>query len=235
MAADAAQAHARRARPARDRTARAVPRRTATPARRPSRSACRPRRTARCGLREHLRQRPPQVVVAEAEPVHAGVDLEMTARASTPRAAAAASSARAAPGVETVGVRRCVNTPSRSLTLSAPNTRIGTRDAGIAQRHAFFDVRAREHRRAGRLERRADRRRAVAVRVRLDDGDDRRVGVPAPRFARPSRSTQRANRARGWPGSRRGSTRGDRRPDHARPIGQYAGTRRRGSRSACTA
>src|SRR5687768_18587750 len=42
------------------------------------------------------------------------------------RAAAAAWTARAADGVEIVGVRENSKSPSRSLTLSAPNTRIGT-------------------------------------------------------------------------------------------------------------
>ena len=44
---------------------------------------------------------------------------------STRRLAAASSNARAAAGVETVGVRSCSNTPERSLTLSAPKTRMG--------------------------------------------------------------------------------------------------------------
>ncbi len=46
-------------------------------------------------------------------------------RRRTPRAAAAASSAHAAAGDETAGVRPCSNTPPRSLTLIAPKTRIG--------------------------------------------------------------------------------------------------------------
>ena len=46
---------------------------------------------------------------------------------AAPRRAAASPSARAAKGEETVGVSRWVNTPSRSLTLRAPKTRMGAR------------------------------------------------------------------------------------------------------------
>ena len=76
------------------------------------------------------------------------------------RAAAAACSARPAAGLEMVGVRSCSNTPSRSLTLSAPKIRIGARDARLAQLDAFLDVGHRQQRRAGLLERRAPRARA---------------------------------------------------------------------------
>ena len=48
-------------------------------------------------------------------------------RSSVERRIAAACTARAAPGVEIVGVSEKSNRPSRSLTLSAPKTRIGTR------------------------------------------------------------------------------------------------------------
>ena len=47
-------------------------------------------------------------------------------------------------------------------------------DAGLAQPHAFLDVGAGEHRRAGGLERERDASRAVAVRIGLDDGQDAR-------------------------------------------------------------
>ena len=57
---------------------------------------------------EHLRHRPPQVVVPEAEPVHAGIDLQVAAQRDAARRAPRRSSARAAAGVETVGVSRCV-------------------------------------------------------------------------------------------------------------------------------
>ena len=87
-------------------------------------------------------------------------------------AAAAACTARAAPGVEIVGVSRQSNRPSRSLTLSAPNTRMSRAHAGRAQRRALLDVGAGQQIRAGLLERERHLPGAVAVRVRLDDGDD---------------------------------------------------------------
>ena len=45
-------------------------------------------------------------------------------------------------------------------------------NAGSPQDDAFLDIGAREHRRAGLLERGSHLRRAVAVGVRFDDGDD---------------------------------------------------------------
>ena len=117
--------------------------------------------------------------------------------------AAADSSARAAPASRPSASDRCVNTPSRSLTLSAPNTRIGIVMPAVAERHAFLDVRAGQHRRARRLERAADRRRAVTVGVGFDDGDDagRRGCRPASRLRVEQRREWRArlacNRVRG--------------------------------------
>ena len=86
--------------------------------------------------------------------------------------AAAACTARAAPGVEIVGVSRQSNTPSRSLTLKrAEHQNVGA-DAGRAQRRAFLDVGARQQIGAGVFERARHLARAVSVGVRLDDGDD---------------------------------------------------------------
>ena len=53
--------------------------------RRRSRNACRRRRSRGCALGHELRQRVLQIVVAQSEPVHAGVDLEMAPQ-RTPRA-----------------------------------------------------------------------------------------------------------------------------------------------------
>ena len=75
--------------------------------------------------------------------------------------AAAACTARAAPGVEIVGVRLQSNRPSRSLTLSAPKTRISASHAGRSQHHALLDVRARQQIGARLLERPRHLRRAV--------------------------------------------------------------------------
>ena len=84
-----------------------------------------------------------------------------------------------------VGVRRQSNRPSRSLTLSAPNTRISARDARGPQRRALFDVGARQQIGAGVFERARHLPRAVAVRVRLDDGDHARrtAGRSAARYS----------------------------------------------------
>ena len=93
----------------------------------------------------------------EAEPVHARVDLEMAARAARRARAAAASSARAAAGVETVGVSRCVEHAVEIADAERAEHEDRNRHAGVAQRDALLDVRARQHRRARRFERRPDR------------------------------------------------------------------------------
>ena len=54
---------------------------------------------------EQLRQRARQVVVTEAEPVEAGVDLEVIGERRAARAAPRLPSARPAAGLEIVGVR----------------------------------------------------------------------------------------------------------------------------------
>ena len=101
--------------------------------------------------RGELRQRAIEVVGPESEPVHAGVDLQAVAGARA-TAAAASCSARAADGVEIVGVRLCVGIPSRSLTLSAPKIRIGEMTPLRAGR-CLPRCRARQHRRAGFFQR----------------------------------------------------------------------------------
>ncbi len=94
------------------------------------------------------------------------------------RRSAAACTARAAPGVEIVGVSAKSKSPSRSLTLSAPNTSIGTRTTGLPERDTLFDIRARQHRRARLFERERNARCSMSVRVRLDDSDDGGSGSP---------------------------------------------------------
>ena len=92
--------------------------------------------------------------------------------AATPCCAAAACSARAAPGVEIVGVRSCAKMPSRSLTLSAPNTRIGARTPACrSTMPSSMSAQASIAAPAG-FERARDLGGAVAVGVGLDDGDD---------------------------------------------------------------
>ena len=93
--------------------------------------------------------------------------------------AAAACTARAADGVEIVGVSENSNKPSRSLTLSAPKIENRRADAGAAKDDRLFDVRARQQIRARGFERERNALSAVSVRVRLDDGNDlgaRRAG-----------------------------------------------------------
>ena len=135
-------------------------------------------------------------------------------RSATPRRAAAACSARAAPGVEIVGVRSCSNTPSRSLTLSAPKTRIGARTPAWRSTIAFLDVGAREHRGAGLLERARHLRRAVPVGVGLDDGDDAGRGPVGGGEIGGNRATVAANRVE--------IDAGDGRPDHGDPCARFS-------------
>ena len=81
---------------------------------------------------------------------------------------------------------RASNRPSRSLTLSAPKTRIGARDAGLrAARRPPRCRRTRASSAPASSSASATCARAVAVGVGLDDGDDRRRGRPV-RPASPS-------------------------------------------------
>ena len=70
-----------------------------------------------------------------------------------------------------VGVRSQSNSPSRSLTLSAPKTRISARTPAVRSATRLLDVGAGEQIGAGLLERARHLRRAVPVGVGLDDGD----------------------------------------------------------------
>ena len=150
--------------------------------------------------REHGRQRPPQVVVPEPEPVHAGVDLQMTRAGARRARRPPRSSARAARRRRDRRRQPMREDAVEIADASAPNTRIGTVTPAVAQRHAFFDVRAREHRRAGRLERPADGGGAVPVGVGLDDRND--AGRRARRPAVACASSSARIGAQDWPGSR---------------------------------
>ena len=85
-------------------------------------------------------------------------------------------------GVEIVGVSRQSNRPSRSLTLSAPNTRISAlTPAARSAAPSSMSAHARRSAPASSSAR-ATWRAAMTVSVRFDDGDDpRRIGAAAPR------------------------------------------------------
>ena len=132
-----------------------------------------------------------QVVEPETEAIHPGVDLQVIAKALA-AARPPPAPRRAAPGVEMVGVSAQSNRPSRSLTLSAPNTRISARTPAArsaapssmsahASRSAPASSSARRHLPG-----------AVAVRVRLHDGNHARARErPPARGSEPRNSTMR--------------------------------------------
>ena len=119
-----------------------------------------------------LGDRPIEVVVAEAEPVHAGVDLEMAperdAAATRPPPPGRAPRRRGNRRRQAVleDAVEVADAQARRRRGSAPARR-------LAQDDALFDVGAREHRRTGLLERARHLQRAVPVGVGLDHGDDR--------------------------------------------------------------
>ena len=120
---------------------------------------------------EQLGQRRPQVVVAEAETVHAGVDLEVI-RDSSP-----------VPGrrvLNGAGRRRRRNGGREGVLEQSIEVAYAQRaedkdwhaDAGATQDDALFDIGARQHPRAGLFERERHASGAMAVGVGLDDRDD---------------------------------------------------------------
>ena len=140
--------------------------------RRRSRNACTPPQAPGWGSRAAAGSVRAQVVVAEPEPVHAGVDLEVIARAARP--------ARAAARLQRPARRRRRDRRRQAVLEDAVEVADAERaehedcgpHAGRPQHDAFLDVGAREHRGARLLERERHRSRAVPVGVRLDDGDD---------------------------------------------------------------
>jgi len=104
------------------------------------------------------------------------------------------------------------------------------RDAGVAERDAFFDVGAREHRCAGRLEREPDGRCTMAVRVGLDDRDDagRRPACGLPGLEQTCDGLEIA-------GHRRQAHSRDSRPPHrsARPRATISARRSSPGRASC--
>ena len=161
----------------------AADRRTGSRARPPSRSACRSRRaegsswravpaTCAAGCRGESR--------AGSCPCRSSGD----SRACRVVPAAAACTARAADGVEIVGVNANSNKPSRSLTLSAPKTRIGARTPARRRTIALLDVRAGQHRAPACSSAQRNALGPVSVRVGFDDGNDSGRAGGAPLSAR---------------------------------------------------
>jgi hypothetical protein len=175
----------------------------------------------------HLRKRPLEIVVSEAETIHAGVDLQMAVQAFV--VACGCRLKRAGRARRGDGRRQIVREdPVEIADAQRAENEDGRADAGLPQDDGLFDVRAGEHRGAGILERLRDLRRAVAVRVRLDDGDDARRGARRRSEKRSDRVEVRADSLEIDPGNRR--------PDHWRILSKSSrATPRpaRDSRSAC--
>ena len=122
---------------------------------------------------EHGGQRRPQVVVPETEPVHAGIDLQV---AADPDAAALRYGVQRPRRRRRRHRRREVVLEHAAEVADAERTEYENRypHAGAAELYAFLDIRAGQHCGAGLLQGAGDDGRAVAVRIGLDDGDDRR-------------------------------------------------------------
>ena len=111
--------------------------------------------------------------MAEPEPVHAGVDLQVIAdRRLTPRR----GRLHRARGAGRRDRRRQRELEQAVEIADAQRAEHENRHAhaGLPEHDALFDIGARQHRRARLLERERDAWRAVTVGVGLDDGDDRR-------------------------------------------------------------
>ena len=132
--------------------------------------------------RKQLGDRATEIVVAEAEAIHAGVDLEMTAEPHGRTGGGRFERARR--GRRRDGRRQPVREDAAEIAdTERAEHEDRNRHTRVAQEHALFDVRAGEHRRAGGFERGTDARGAVAVGVGFDDGNNSRgsrgfLGVP---------------------------------------------------------
>ena len=138
------------------------------------------------GAAQHLRQRAAQVVVAKPEPVHAGIDLQVIADGRPARRRGRLDRPRG--GRRRDGRRqRKLEQPVEVADAQRAEHEDRHRHARAAEDDPFFDIRARQHRRARLLEREGDALRAVAVGVGFDDGDDagRRRRVWRPGLRRP--------------------------------------------------
>ena len=125
--------------------------------------------------REQRRQRAPQVVEAEPETVHPGVDLEVILHAPPVSLGCRLHGLRGArrrDGRRQGAVEQSIEIADAER---AEDEDLGA-DSGGAQRGALLDVRARQQVGARRLERERDLGGAVPVGVRLDDCDDARTG-----------------------------------------------------------
>ena len=132
--------------------------------------------------REQLRQRAAQVVEAEPEPVHAGVDLQVIADALAVARRGGLHGARRARRRN----RRRQPAVEQAIEIAdaqrAEHQNLGA-DAGGPQRRAFLDVGAGQQIGAGLFERARHLAGAVAVGVRLDDGDHAGRRAARPRLA----------------------------------------------------
>ena len=110
----------------------------------------------------------------EPEPVHPGVDLQVTAHAHAVFRGGRLQGSR---GRRRRNGRRELVFDDALEIADAERTEHEDRgaDTGLPQGDPLLDVGAGEHRGAFGLERQPDLRGAVAVGVRLDDGDDGRA------------------------------------------------------------
>jgi hypothetical protein len=134
---------------------------------------------AQVGARGHVRDGPIQVVVTKTEPVHPGVDLQMAAEC---RAVASGSGLERAGRAGGRDRRRQGMLEEAIEVADAERAEHQDRDAHarLPKGDPLFDVRAGEHRGTRGLECHPCLTRAVAVGVRLHDGDHARAATEEP-------------------------------------------------------
>ena len=121
----------------------------------------------------NLGQRAIEVVVPEAESIHAGIDLQVAPQhRRLPRGGLLQRPRRRRRGDRR---RQAMREDAFEIAdAEGAEHQDGHADASLAQHHAFLDVRTRQHRRASLLERPGHLRRAVSVGIGLDDRNDPR-------------------------------------------------------------
>jgi hypothetical protein len=141
------------------------------------------------GARQQFGQRPAEIVVAETETIHPGVDFQVIAQRGAMLRGRRLHRARRRRRRD----RRRQRILEQTLQIAdAQRTKDKDRQAhaGAPQHHALFDVRTGEHRRPRLLERDPHGPGSVPVGVGFDNGDDRRAAGSGLRAAGQERSNR---------------------------------------------
>ena len=161
----------------------------------------------------HFGQRSIDVVVPEPEPVHPGVDLEMTPQGDATgrgRRLKRPRRARRGDGWRQVMVEHAVEVADTERAKHEDRRP----DPRLPQHDRLLDIRAGKHGGAGILERARDLGRAVAVGIGLDDGDEAGRRTAGGREIRGNRTAVATDRVE--------IDAGDGRPDHGDPWARFS-------------